>query len=37
MALLNEFMVRADLSPMIEYCREFGNPVVYEKGDVFVA
>lgn len=36
MALLNEFMVRADLSPMIKYCREFGAPVVYEKGEAFV-
>ncbi len=36
MARLNEFMVRADLTPMIEYCREFGVPVVYEKGEDFV-
>ncbi len=36
MARLNEFMVRADLSPMIEYCRQFGEPAVYEKGENFV-
>lgn len=37
MALLNEFMVRADLSPMVEYCGAFGTHVVYEKGEAFVA
>ena len=36
MARLNDFMVRADLTPMVEYCREFGVPVVYEKGEAFV-
>ncbi len=37
MARLNEFMVRADLTPMIEYCRKFGTPAVYEKGEAFVS
>lgn len=36
MARLNDFMVRADLTPMVEYCREFGVPAVYEKGEAFV-
>ncbi len=36
MARLNDFMVRADLTPFIDYCREFGRKVSYRKGESFV-
>lgn len=36
MARLNDFMVRADLTPFMEYCKEFGRLVRYAKGESFV-
>lgn len=36
MARLNDFMVRADLTLMVEYCRQSGVLAVYEKGEPFV-
>ncbi|MDE6223649.1 MAG: cyclic nucleotide-binding domain-containing protein [Muribaculaceae bacterium] len=36
MARLNEFMIKADLTPIVEYCREFGSFTRYAKGDCLV-
>lgn len=36
MARLNDFMVRADLTPFIDYCKEFGRPMRYAKEEIFV-